>query len=188
MENLSGEQFDISHSRRSSRSSARELSDRHTEPNSTELRPIIRKDSPASFRLRKKKRSEPVVRYSKSVYEPTTEIEPLVSVQKAVSNDHIVIGLKNKSSPIDIPKTDKPQSSGNLSDSFPKMSPRIESAQSWSKLFTPLRQTRLSGITELDPTPESSTFLSPESFDNISLCSLHEKYGREVKVIKPKKK
>ena len=168
--------------------SYQDLRSQPTERNSTELRPIIRHNSASSIKLRDKKRSEPVVRYSKSVYEPNSENEPLISIQKSISNDHIVIGPTKLSAPIDIPKAFQPQSSVNTSDSVPKVSPRLGSVESWSKLFKPTSQPRLSDINELESTPETSTFVSPDSFDNISLESLHDRYGKGVKITKPNKK
>ena len=133
------------------RTNSVELSE--VQSNRSELRPIIRKDSVASYKLRDNKRTEATVRYSKSVYEPVVEIDASSNLQKSISNDNMIISFNKKSTPMDIQKVNKLKPS-DLKHSIPKDSPRISSAESWSKLFKPSSsQQRFSDINELEATP-----------------------------------
>ena len=152
----------------------------------SELRPIIRKESLTSCKLREKKRLEPTVRYSKSVYEPIVELDASSNLQKSISKDNMTLSLIKKSTPVDIPMPNKPRRS-ELKHSVPKNSPTIGSAESWNKLFKPSSsQQRLSDISEIEATPGTSSLISPPSFDELSLESLHEEYGKNISAYKSK--
>ena len=155
----------------------------------SELRPILRKDSSTSCMLREKKRLDPIVRYSKSVYEPVVTIDESDNLQKSVSNDNMIISLGKRSTPIDIPRPNKPKPS-DLKHSVPRDSPRIGSAESWSKLFKPSSsQQRLGDISEVEPTLGTSSFVVPTPFDELSLGSIHEEFTNSpsTRKAKPKK-
>ena len=143
-----------------------------------ELKPIIRRETPKSIKMRDRRQYEPTVRYSKSVYEPTTETEPLINLQKSVSSDHMVIRAKNMSSPINI------QSAKKQPFVVPS-SPRLENAQSWSQLFKPSLETRPTESSSIEPIPGTSNVISPDSFENVSMESLNERYGKSVRITKP---